>query len=93
MLLAEAAVLDRVVHAAEHAGGVLDRLLVAHVRAGGADEGDVRALVVGGDLERAARPGRVLLEDQRDLLADELLFLPALLLGRLQLGREVDAGR
>ena len=90
MLLAEAAVLDRVVHAAEHARRVLDGLLVAHVRAARADEGDVRALVVGGDLERAARPGRVLLEDQRDLLADEPLLLAALLLGRLQLGGEVE---
>ena len=89
-VLREAAVLDRVVHAAEHARGVLHGLLVAHVRAGRADEGDVGALVVGGDLERAARPGRVLLEDQRDLLADELLLLAPLLLGRLQLRREVD---
>ena len=89
-VLAEAAVLDRVVHAAEHAGGVLDRLLVAHVRAARADEGDVGALVVGRDLERATRAGRVLLEDQRDLLADELLLLAALLLRRLQLGGEVD---
>ena len=67
--LAEAAVLDRVVHAAEHARRVLDRLLVAHVRAARADERHVRALVVGGDLERAARARRVLLEDQRDLPA------------------------
>ena len=74
----------------EHAGGVLDRLLVAHVRARGADEGDVRALVVGRDLEGAAGPRRVLLEDQRDLLADELLLLASLLLGGLQLGREVE---
>ena len=56
----------------------------------GADERDVRALVVGRDLERAARPRRVLLEDQRDLLADELLLLAALLLRRLQLGGEVE---
>ena len=89
-LLREAAVLDRVVHAAEHARGVLHRLLVAHVRAAGADERDVGALVVGGDLERAARPRRVLLEDQRDLLADELLLLAPFALGRLQLGRQVD---
>ena len=89
-VLAEAAVLDRVVHAAEHPGSVLHRLLVAHVRAARPDEGDVGALVVGGDLERAARPGRVLLEDQRDLLADELLLLAPFLLGRLQLAGEVD---
>ena len=76
--LAEAAVLDRVVHAAEHARGVLDRLLVAHVRAARAEVGDVCALVVGGDLEGAAGAGRVLLEDQRDLLAGEPPVLAAL---------------
>ena len=35
----------------------------------GIEVGDVRALVVGRDLERRAGPGRRLLEDQRDLLA------------------------
>ena len=82
-VLAEAAVLDRVVHAAEHTGRVLHGLLVAHVRAGRTDEGDVCALVVGGDLERAAGARRVLLEDQRDLLANKPSLLAALLLCRL----------
>ena len=44
--LGEAAVLDGVVHAPEHTRGVLDGLLVAHVRAAGSDEGDVCPLVV-----------------------------------------------
>jgi hypothetical protein len=92
-VLAEAAVLDRVVHAAEHARRVLHRLLVADVRARGADERDVGALVVGGDLERAARAGRVLLEDQRDLLAGEALLLASLALRRLELGRQVEQVR
>ena len=47
-----AAELDGVVHPAEHAGGVGDRLLVAELRAGRVEVGDVRALVVGRDLER-----------------------------------------
>jgi len=89
-VLGEAAELDRVEHAAEHPRGVLDRLLVAHVRAARAEVRDVRALVVGGDLERAARARRVLLEDQRDLLAAQVLLLAAGLLGRLQLGGEVE---
>ena len=56
----------------------------------GPDEGDVRALVVGRDLEGTAGPRRVLLEDQHDLLADELLLLAALSLRRLQLSGQVD---
>jgi hypothetical protein len=50
----------------------------------------VRALIVGGDLERAARARRVLLEDQRDLLARQAPLLAALALGGLQLGGEVE---
>ena len=76
--LAEAAVLDRVIHAPEHSRGVLDGLLVTDVRAGRPEVGHVRALVVGGDLERAPGAGRVLLEDQRDLLAAQVLLLAAL---------------
>jgi hypothetical protein len=66
---------------------------VAHVGAGWTDERDVGALVVGRDFERAARPGRVLLEDQRDCLADEPLFLAAFFLSGLQLGSEVEQVR
>ena len=50
----------------------------------------MRALVVGGDLERAARPRRVLLEDQGDLLAVQALLLAVLALGGLELGREIE---
>src|SRR6185312_13233401 len=60
------------------------------MRAGRAEVGDVCALVVGGDLERAARAGRVLLEDQRDLLAGQTLVLAAVLLVGLQLRGQVE---
>ena len=53
----------------------------------------MRALVVGRDLERAARAGRVLLEDQRDLLAGEPPVLAALSLGGLELGGEIEQVR
>ena len=91
--LVEAAELDRVVHPSEHARRVLDGLLVPHVRSGRPEERDVGALVERGDLERAARPRRVLLEDQRDLLADELLLLAPFSFRGLQLGREIDEVR
>ncbi len=67
-----------------------DGLLVPHVRAARPDEGHVGALVVGRDLERAPGARRVLLEDQRDLPSDEPLLLAPLLLGGLQLRRQVD---
>src|SRR5690606_34891347 len=68
----------------------LDRLLVAELGPGGVEVGDVRALVVGGDLERRAGPGRGLLEDQGDLLARQTLGLDARVLGHLQRLGEVE---
>jgi hypothetical protein len=88
VLLAGAAVLDRVEHAAEHPPGVGDRLLVAHLRAGRIQVRDVCSLIEGGDLERAARAGRALLEDQGDLLARQARRLVAGVLGGLQRLRE-----
>ena len=82
--LAVAAELDRVVHAAQDRGGVGDRFLVPQLGAGRVEVGHVRALVVGGDLERGPGPGRGLLEDQRDLLARQPLGLGAGVLGGLQ---------
>ncbi len=55
--LGKAPVLDAVVDAAQHPGRVLHRLFVADVRTAGAQVGDVRALIVGGDLERDAGAG------------------------------------
>ena len=89
-LLAVAPVLDAVEHPAEHPGGVLDGLLVAHLRAGRVEVRRGRALVGGGDLEGAAGARRGLLEDQRDVPAAQPLHLGARLLGRLELGGQVD---
>ena len=89
-LLREAAVLDRVVHAPEHPGGVLHRFLVADLRSLGTEVGHVRALVVGRHLERAARAGRGLLEDQDDLLLLQPLLLGPAALRGFQLGGEIQ---
>ena len=67
--LAVAAVLDAVVHPAEDAGGVGDRLLFADLRAGRVEIRDRHAQIMRRDLERAARPRAGLLENQRSLLA------------------------
>jgi hypothetical protein len=63
---------------------------VADLRAGRVEVGDVRALVVAGDLERAARARRRLLEDQADFLVDEVFLLGAGVLGALEIAREVE---
>lgn len=70
-LLVVAAVLDAVVEAAEDLGGVDHRFLLAHLGGLGIEEGDVRALVVSGDFERAAGAGRGLFKQQHDVLAGE----------------------
>ena len=89
-LLAEAPIFDPVIHAAEHAGRVLDRLLVTEMGPGGTDERDVRTLVIGRDLEAAARAGQVLLEKERDVLALEPRLLRAGVFCGLELGREAQ---
>ena len=50
----------------------------------------MRALIVGGDLERAAGAGRGLLEDQNDLFLLELLFLGPIPFRGLELGGEIE---
>ena len=89
-LLGEATVLDAVEHTAEHAGGVLDRLLLAEVGLAGPQVADVRSLVVRGDLERRPGPGGGLLEDQRDVPPFEAPLAEAELLLRPELAREPD---
>ena len=69
---------------AEHAGGVLHRLLVADLRAAGPEGGDVCTLVLRRHLEGRAGPGRGLLEDQRDVLAGQVRALVAAVLRCLQ---------
>ncbi len=56
----------------------------------GVDVGDVRALVVGGHLERAAGARGGLLEDQRDVLAREAVPADAGVLGPLEIPGQVE---
>ena len=70
--LGEAAELDAVVEAAEHAGGVLDGLLLAHLGAARIKVGHAHAEVHGADLEGAAGARGGLLEQENDVLALEV---------------------
>ena len=89
-LLRGPAILDGVVHAPQHASRVLERFLVADLRAGWIEIGDIGALIVAGHLERAAGAGRSLLEDQADLLAVQMLLFGARILGALQVAGEIE---
>ena len=83
-LLGEAAILDAVVHAAQHRAVSFTDLLVADLRARWAQVRDMRALVIGRHFERGAGAGGGLLEDQGDVLALESLLLVAAVLGRFR---------
>jgi hypothetical protein len=63
---------------------------VADLRACRIEIGDVCALVVAGDLERAARASGRLLEDQADLLAVEVLLLRAGILGAFEVACQIQ---
>jgi hypothetical protein len=52
----------------------------------------VRALVVGGDLERAASSGRGLFEDQSDVLSGQLCNLAPVGFGVLEAAGEGEQG-
>ena len=95
-ILAEAAVLDAVVHTAQHACGIRDRLLAADLRTGRSEVSRAHAQVGRRHLEGAARSRRVLLEDQGDVLTREarpvqgLSWLRTGLLLRLQTGSHIE---
>ncbi len=89
-LLPVAAVFDAVVHATQDSGGVGDGFLFAHLAAGGAEIGDMRSLVEGGDFKGAACAGAVFFKDQGDVFALEALLLGAGVFGLLEVQRKVE---
>ena len=88
--LGEAAELDAVVEAAEHARRVLDGLLLAHLGAAGVEVGHAHAEVHGADLERAAGAGGRLLEQQNDVLALEIAVRHTGVFHGLEAGRKIE---
>ena len=67
--LVKAPVLDAVKEPAQHLGGVLHTLLLAHLAASGVQIGDVCPLLGSSHLKGAAGPGRGLLKEQYDVFA------------------------
>ena len=68
-LLLIATVFDAVKKAAQYLGGVLQRLLFAHLRAAGIQIGDMSPLLRGRHFKGAAGAGRSLFKQQHDVLA------------------------
>ena len=83
-------VLDAIIEADEDLHGIDHRFLLAHLGGLGVEEGDVRALVIGGNFERAAGAGRGLFKQQHDVLAGEQIAADASALLRLQVSGEVE---
>ena len=86
--VAGAAELDRVVHPAKHPGSVADRFLVTDLAAAGPQIGDMRALVVGGNLEAGPGARRILLEHQGNVAPPQALRLGPGIFRRLQVRRQ-----
>src|SRR5665647_2501871 len=83
-LMTRPAVLDTVIHPAQHSRGVLHRLLVPDLAAARVKIGDMGSLVERGNLEGTARAGRRLLEDECEVLAAQVFPLDSSGLVRLQ---------
>ncbi len=88
--LFEATVLNGVVHAPEHAGGVFHALFMADLRRVRVDVGDVGALVIGRHFEGATGAGRSFLEDQGDVVALQMLLLGASVFRAFQIAGQVE---
>ena len=90
VVLGKAAELDAVIHATENAGGVLDGLLLAHLRRTRIEVGDAHAQIHAADLEGAAGTSGGLLEKQNDVLALEIAVRNASALHVLEVLGELE---
>ena len=88
--LAEAAVLDAVEHAREHARRVGDAFLLADLRASGVEIRAAHTQIVRRDLEAAARARARLFKDERDVFALAQAVRDAGLFLGLELGGEPE---
>src|SRR5579859_5080587 len=73
--LRETAILNAIIHATQHACGILHRFLISNVRATGTKIGNVGALIKGGHLKSTTSTRRVLLENQGNRLSLQALYL------------------
>jgi hypothetical protein len=61
------AVLNTVIHPAQHAGGIFNGFFMADLAAAWPEISDAGTLIKCGNFERASCPGRVFFEDERDV--------------------------
>ena len=89
-LLGEATILDAVEHTTQHASGVLHALFHANLATGGAQIGDVGALVLSGYLKGATGTGGGLLKNQSDVLALQGGLLGAGVFSTLEVASQIQ---
>ena len=71
--LTMAAVLNTVIHPAQHAGGIFNGFFMADLAAAWPEISDAGTLIKCGNFERASCPGRVFFEDERDAFSSQML--------------------
>ena len=72
--LVRTTVLDTVIHTAEHAGGILDGLFLAHLRRAGVEVGHAHSEIAPGNLKGAAGAGGGLFKEQYYVFAVKVLM-------------------
>ncbi len=86
-LLPKTPVFDPVIHPSQNPGGILHRLLITNLAAGGTEVGNQSPLVKGRHFKRAPGPSGSLLKYQSDIFSGQSRLLCPFIFGLLQLNR------
>ncbi|KAF5069064.1 hypothetical protein DSECCO2_236880 [anaerobic digester metagenome] len=85
-----AAILNTIIKAGKHTGGIGHGFLFAHLRAGGAKIGHARALIIGCHFKRTAGTRGILFKKDDNISVLQKLRLAPDLFGLLELGRQIQ---
>ena len=88
--LFETAVFNRVIHAAQHAGGVFHAFFMTDLRRSGVNVSYLRALVVSGHFKRATSAGRSFFKNQGNVFAFQGLLFCASVFSAFQIARQIQ---
>jgi hypothetical protein len=86
------AVLNTVIHPAQHAGGIFNGFFMADLAAAWPEISDAGTLIKCGNFERASCPGRVFFEDERDVFSSQMLDFNTVFFIGFQSGRQLQQG-